>query len=131
MSAKQNYTVSRYEGSVNWSAAIQPDDRRWIVYVDAKGDAHLYNRVEDVDDAATGAILERYVYAGGPPAPAAPGAMRIVVGPTNPGSIDAYVARTDTGPGRAAGGATGREAVIALLDYLATSGDAGGLALAL
>lgn len=110
--AKQHYTISRYETSATWHAAIQPADRKWVLYVDRDGKAYLYERAEDVE-SLDGDTLERYTLAS--PERITPGVLTIRVGPTGHESIHPYVAASDT---RAAGGATLREAVVALLDYL-------------
>lgn len=61
---KNAITISRFEGSLSWSTAITPADRRWILYVDVAGVPYLYLRAED---AATtdGDTMERYVYDSG------------------------------------------------------------------
>jgi hypothetical protein len=63
---KQNFTISRYEGSLEWQSAITPADRQWILYVDVHGAPWLYQRTEDVADAATGDTLERYILSARP-----------------------------------------------------------------
>lgn len=72
MSTKQNVTISRYEGSVSWQMAIQPECRKWILFVDAQDNPYLYERVEDVIDVATGETRERYVCAARPAEPQMP-----------------------------------------------------------
>lgn len=71
---QKNITVTRFDGGASgvWDKAITPSDRQWMLYVDTIGRPYLYLRVDDVEDAATGDRLERYLLSWRPEPPCVP-----------------------------------------------------------
>lgn len=83
---KQNVHVSRYADSKVWAMAIEPDDKSWIVFVDADGKPHLYLVVDIEDDGLNFATeAEAVAHADDEPKPTG----RIIRGYVPAGSIEA------------------------------------------
>lgn len=120
---KHTITISRFDGSKTWAAAIQPSDRKWVVYVDTNGDAHLYERREDVTDAATGDTMERYVHIGSTGSAGLSGLIITISqdpATQEPGSHipTPWIARSNVVGACARAGKTPQEAVVGLFEEI-------------